>query len=74
MVWGSGANLDRLRIRILGATPGDVNRDGSVDLLDVAPFIDLLTNGDYQIEADVNGDGAVDLLDVSPFVDLLAGG
>ena len=54
--------------------PGDVNQDGVVNLLDVAPFIDLLTNGVFQAEADINNDGAVDLLDVAPFVDLLSMG
>ena len=53
--------------------PGDVNGDGNVDLLDVAPFVDLLVNGGFDCTADINGDGLVDLLDVSPFVDLLTG-
>ena len=52
---------------------GDVNGDGQVDLLDVAPFVNLLTTGDFQAEADINQDGTVDLLDVQPFVNLLAG-
>ena len=50
---------------------GDVNGDGSVDLLDVAPFVALITAGEFQCEADINEDGIVDLLDVAPFVDLL---
>ena len=53
--------------------PGDVNQDGIVSLLDVAPFVELLTTGEYQVEADINQDGSVDLLDVAPFVKLLAG-
>ena len=53
---------------------GDVNLDGVVNLLDVDPFIDRLTNGTFQAEADVNEDGVVNLLDVDPFIDLLAGG
>ena len=52
---------------------GDVNLDGVVNLLDVAPFVDLLTAGQFQVEADINGDGDVNLLDVMPFVNLLAG-
>lgn len=56
-----------------GFAIGDVNRDGSVDLQDIAPFVALLTQGDYQIEADINMDGAVDLSDVALFVDLLTG-
>ena len=52
---------------------GDVNLDGIVNLLDVAPFVQILSDGGFQSEADVNQDGAVDLLDVPPFVDLLGG-
>ena len=51
---------------------GDVNLDGVINLLDVAPFIELLQAGDFQVEADIIG--AVDLLDVVPFVDLLTSG
>lgn len=51
--------------------PGDVNLDDAVNLLDVGPFVDLLTAGGYQIEADVNQDRVLDLLDVGPFVELL---
>ena len=54
-------------------TLGDVNLDGVVDLLDVAPFVALLNAGGYQAEADVNQDGVFDLLDVAPFVELLSG-
>ncbi len=53
---------------------GDVNGDGVVDLLDVAPFVDLLTGGGFQPEADINQDGVVNLLDIAPFVQLLTGG
>ena len=52
---------------------GDVNQDGVVNLLDVPPFVALLSNGGFQLEADINQDGVVDLLDVNPFVDLLNG-
>ena len=52
---------------------GDVNCDGSVNLLDVGPFVDLISSGGFSDKADINLDGVVDLLDVQPFVDLLAG-
>ena len=54
--------------------PGDLTGDGVVNLLDVAPFVALLSLGGFQAEADLNGDGLVNLLDVQPFVSLLAGG
>ena len=53
---------------------GDVNQDGSVDLLDVQPFVDLLTSGTFLAEADLNQDNVVNLLDVGPFVDVLTNG
>ena len=62
----------------LGACPGgfslgDVNQDGLVNLLDVSPFVELLSNGQFACEADVNESGVVNLLDVDPFIDLLNG-
>ena len=53
---------------------GDVNGDGAINLLDVTPFVSLLTMGEYQCEADINEDGLVNLLDVTPFVELITGG
>lgn len=53
---------------------GDVNMDGTVDLLDVNPFVEILGDNEYQFEADVNQDGVVNLLDIDPFVSLLSGG
>ena len=50
---------------------GDINFDGSVDLLDVEPFVAIVSSGDFLAEADANSNGAVDLLDVDAFVDLL---
>ena len=52
---------------------GDVNLDCTVNLLDVEPFIDLLTSGTFQIEADINEDDVVNLLDVEGFIALLTG-
>ena len=51
---------------------GDVNRDGSVNFLDVSPFISILTSGGNQYEADVNQDGVVSFLDISPFISQLS--
>ena len=53
---------------------GDVNRDGVVNFLDISPFIGLLTNNSFQLEADINQDGVVSFLDIAPFIGLLSGG
>ncbi len=71
---GNDFALDELSFNLIAdVLLGDVNLDGAVDLLDVAPFIDLISSGEFQFEADLNGDGFVNLLDVAPFVDLLSG-
>ena len=67
-------DVELVRLSPLEFLLGDVNQDGAVNLLDVAPFVDLVSNGGFQLEADINGDGNVDLLDIGPFVDLLSGG
>lgn len=75
-----GVNIPEMFIDFMTITPaepkflkGDVNGDGLVNLLDVAPFVDAIQSGNFVLEADVNCDGIVNLLDVAPFVDLLAG-
>ena len=52
---------------------GDVDMDGVVDFLDIAPFISILSSTDFQIEADIDQDGDVDFFDISPFIELLSG-
>ena len=71
-----GGNPARLIIDIDGGDVllGDINLDGVVNLQDVAPFVALLTSGQFQAEGDINGDGVVSLTDVAPFVALLSGG
>ncbi len=61
-----------IRGQIVPLVLGDVNLDGTVNLLDVSPFVDRVTGGQFQAEADINFDGVVGLLDVAPFVALLS--
>jgi hypothetical protein len=64
----------------LAPQAGDVNCDGTTDLRDINPFVQVLTDGEgYQQtysgcwpeNADINGDGVVDFGDINPFVELL---
>ena len=73
------AGVDRLEINLVDCATvevlhGDVNLDGVVNLLDVQPFVDIISSNGFQAEADVNKDGVVNLLDVAEFVLLLTGG
>ena len=52
---------------------GDVDRNQTVDFLDIAPFISLLTSGVFQVEADIDDNGAVNFLDIAPFIQILTG-
>lgn len=42
-----------------------------MNLLDVAPFVELVSSEEFQPERDSTGDGLVNLLDVTGFVDSL---
>ncbi|MDB2686936.1 hypothetical protein N9Y42_06960 [Mariniblastus sp.] len=53
--------------------PGDVNLDNVVDFSDISPFIVLLANGGFQIEADLDQSGEVDFSDIAPFIVILSG-
>ena len=55
----------------ISALLGDVNEDGSINFSDIAPFIDVLSNGEFQDEADIDENGTVDFMDISPFIGLL---
>lgn len=55
------------------AVVGDMNKDRSIDLLDVALFVDAITNDSYDVLADINQDFFDDVLDVSLFVQELIG-
>lgn len=70
---GNTGQGTEVTVTVRGLLLGDVNCDGNVNLLDVVPFVELLTNGQFSTKADIDQNGSVDLLDVAPFVDLLAG-
>lgn len=60
-------------IILVESFPGDVNRDGVLNFLDIADFITALSSGEYQLEADMDQNGVVDFLDLGPFIAALAG-
>ena len=50
---------------------GDLNQNGAVNFLDIAPFILRLTTGEFQVEADIDQSGEVNFMDISPFIEIL---
>ena len=54
---------------------GDVNGDGSVNIVDVSTLIEIILSGNtenYPFEqCDVNGDGSINIVDVSEVIDII---
>ena len=55
-------------IPIASGVLGDIDQNGVVDFLDIAPFVEVLVNDEYLLEADFNLDGIVSFLDIAPFI------
>ncbi len=51
--------------------PGDVNRDGEVNIADVNAVIDAILGDVHDIIFDVNGDGEVNIADVNAIIDII---
>ena len=43
---------------------GDINNDGSIDVLDVIATVNLVFNGEYNMIVDMNYDGIINVLDI----------
>ena len=58
-----------------GVLLGDVDLNGTVDFLDITPFIGVLSGSGIpnQPEADCDESGVVDFLDITPFIAILSG-
>jgi len=70
------SRFDYVRYGVVSVLAGDANCDGTVDFLDINPFVAVLTDpggmpGCGIMNADINQDGAVDFADINPFVDLM---
>ena len=70
---GAAAASRTVQLEIGGVLLGDVNLDGAVNFIDIAPFIERLTSGGVSAEADIDGNGSVNFLDIAHFIALLAG-
>ena len=71
---GNAVDFSVQRISVVTEIPvvlGDVDMNGSVNFLDIAPFIDLLAFGEFKAEADTNLDQMVTFLDIAGFVQIL---
>ena len=52
---------------------GDINLDGSINVLDVVVLVNLILSGEVLETADINQDNSVNVLDVVTLVNLILG-
>lgn len=71
LVAGQNGRVTLLHVES-GCVLGDINLDGVVSFLDIAPLITLLSDGRFQCEADLDQNGLVNFLDIAPFINLLS--
>ena len=57
-----------------GGTPGDINGDEVLDILDIVLMVNMILSNEYSVVADVNEDESVNILDVIIMVNILIGG
>ena len=48
---------------------GDINSDGTINVIDIVMAVDLILSNNYDVVGDVNEDGSLDLLDIVMLVD-----
>jgi hypothetical protein len=50
---------------------GDVNTDGSVNILDIINVVNLILSNQFDTCADLNSDGSINILDIVNIVNLI---
>ena len=51
--------------------PGDVNKDGVVNISDINAVINIILAGGYEEAADVNGDGVINISDINMIISII---
>ena len=68
-------NPDLGECELITITPGDLNADGLVNILDVVVLVNIVLGGSEPIDAgDLNGDNTINILDVVMLVSMILNG
>ena len=54
--------------------PGDVNDDGTVNILDIVQLANMILSNEYEESADLSGDGVLNILDIVQLINIILGG
>ena len=52
---------------------GDLNGDGTIDVLDIIILVNLILFGEYNTNADLNEDGCINILDIVIYRNIILG-
>ena len=63
------ARLDWMDEQTGLAIIGDINGDGTINVIDIVMTVDLILNNNYDSVADINEDGLLNVLDVVILID-----
>jgi len=63
-----------LIVQNYSSVTGDVNADGTINILDIVLIVNLILSGEYQESADLNSDGNLNILDIVQLVNIILGG
>ena len=50
---------------------GDINYDGSLNVVDIVSIVNLIVSNEYELIADTNSDGTLNIIDVVILVNLI---
>jgi len=50
---------------------GDVNLDGSIDVLDVVSIVNIILSDSYTLYGDINSDGELNVIDIVLLMDMI---
>tara|TARA_Y100000994_G_scaffold223202_2_gene203935 strand:+ start:4263 stop:5495 length:1233 start_codon:yes stop_codon:yes gene_type:complete len=50
---------------------GDINNDGSIDVLDIVSSVNFILNNEYNNSADLNSDNSINVLDIVQLVNII---
>jgi len=54
-----------------GQLQGDMNNDGTLDILDLVTLANIILSGGFEFVGDINADGQLDILDLVTLVNLI---
>ena len=63
------ARLDWMDEQVGLSIIGDVDGDGTINVIDIVLAVDLILSGNYDVVGDVNEDGLLNVLDVVILID-----